>query len=67
MKKLIVALIVGMAISGTANAATAFWTGQSHMAQSVTGQMVWNCEYMYAGNKFWRAFVGTCPMSVEVY
>jgi hypothetical protein len=66
MKKLIIILIIGMA-SSTANAATAFWTGQSHMAQSVTGQTVWNCEYMYAGNRFWRAFAGTCPMSVEVY
>lgn len=67
MKKLIFALIVGMSISGTASAATAFWTGRMEQVQSVTYQMVWNCEYMYAGNRFWRAFSGSCPSSVEVY
>jgi hypothetical protein len=67
MKKLLLALVVGMAITGTASAATAFWTGQVRYGQSVTGSYVANCEYMYAGNRFWRAFVGNCPSSVEVY
>lgn len=67
MKKLILALVVGMAISGTASAATAFWTGRMEQAQSVTGNTVMNCEYMYAGNTFWRAFAGYCANSVEVY
>lgn len=67
MKKLVFALIVGMAISGTASAATAFWTGKMQQVQSVTGQTVMNCEYMYAGNYFWRAFAGYCANSVEVY
>jgi len=67
MKKFIIALIIGLTISGTANAATAYWTGQMKMVQSVTGNTVWNCQYQYAGNYFWRAFGGTCPMSVDVY
>lgn len=67
MKKFIVMLVVGLVISGNANAATAFWTGQVSYGQSVTGAYVANCEYMYAGNRFWRAFAGYCPSSVEVY
>lgn len=67
MKKLILSLVIGMTFSGSAFAATAFWTGQVRYGQSVTGAYVANCEYMYAGNKFWRAFVGSCPLSVEVY
>jgi hypothetical protein len=67
MKKLIIALIVGLTISGTANAATAYWTGRMEQTRSVTGQVVVNCEYMYAGNTFWRAFQGYCANSVEVY
>lgn len=65
MKKLI-ALIVGLTISSTAYAATAYWTGQVQYGQSVTGQYVANCQYMYAGNYFWQAFVGSCPTSIEV-
>lgn len=69
MKKLfiITTLIAGIAVSSTAFAATAFWTGRQEQARSVTGQIVWNCEYRYAGNTFWRAFAGFCPSSVEVY
>ena len=67
MKKIITTLIIGLTLSGTAQAATAFWTGRMEQAQSVTGQYVWNCQYMYAGNTFWRAFAGSCPSSVEVY
>jgi hypothetical protein len=67
MKKLIVALTLGLIMSSNVYAATAFWTGQVKYGQSVTGQYVANCQYMYAGNYFWRAFVGSCPSSVEVY
>jgi len=67
MKKLIIALIIGLTVSGTAYAATAFWTGQVRYGQSVTGAYVANCQYQYAGNYFWRAFVGSCPSSIEVY
>lgn len=66
MKKIIIALIVGMTISGTASAATAYWTGKSALIQSVTGQMVLNCEYMYAGRYFWSAHLFTCPRSIEI-
>ena len=67
MKKIILALIIGVTISSSAYAATAFWTGQVEYVQSVTGQPVANCKYQYAGNYFWRAFQGFCPSSVEVY
>lgn len=60
-------LVIALTISGNAFAATAFWTGQVRYGQSVTGQYVANCQYMYATNYFWRAFVGSCPMSIEVY
>lgn len=53
-------------VSTQALAATAYWTGESRMVQSVTGQVVWNCKYQYAGQVFWRAFANTCPSSVEV-
>jgi hypothetical protein len=66
MKKIIIALIIGLIISGTANAATAFWTGQMRPGQSVTGAYVFNCQYQYAGNFFWRAYSGSCPYSIEV-
>jgi hypothetical protein len=65
MKKLF--LIGLLAVSFNVQAATAMWTGQMIMAQSVTYQTVWNCQYQYAGNYFWRAFRGTCPSSIEVY
>ncbi len=67
MKKLIIILVVGLTISGNASAATAFWTGQMRTGQSVTGAFVYNCQYQYAGNYFWRAFSSYCPSSVEVY
>jgi len=65
--KTIIALIFGLVVSTNAIAATAYWTGQVRYGQSVTGQYVANCQYMYAGNYFWQAFVGSCPSSIEVY
>jgi hypothetical protein len=53
-------------VSTQALAATAYWTGEMKMVQSVTGSMVWNCKYQYAGQFFWRAFANSCPSSVEV-
>ena len=67
MKKIIAAFIITLALSNTAHAATAFFTGQSNMEQSVTGRYVYNCQYQYAGHYFWRAFTSYCPTSVEVY
>jgi hypothetical protein len=64
MSKLVGAALVAIAFS--AHAATAFFTGQMNMVQSVTGQMVWNCQYQYAGHTFWRAYAGNCPSQVEV-
>ena len=53
-------------LASAASAATAYWTGEMNMVQSVTGQMVWNCKYQYAGRYFWQAFAGSCPSSIEV-
>jgi hypothetical protein len=46
--------------------ATAHWTGKQQQVQTVTYQYGWNCEYTYAGQTFWRTFVGSCPSSVQV-
>ena len=50
----------------SAATATAYWTGKQVQVQTVTYQSGWNCEYTYAGNTFWRTFVGNCPTSVGV-
>lgn len=65
MRKLIAAVL--LLASGAALAATATWTGNVQLVQSVTGAPAWNCEYSYAGRTFWRAFSSHCPPSVEVY
>jgi ribosome biogenesis protein Tsr3 len=62
----IIVLLFSLA-SGSAFAATAYFTGRMEQAQSVTYQIVWNCEYNYLGQTFWRAFRSSCPSSVEVY
>lgn len=67
MKKLFFALVFGLVISNPANAAIANWTGQSRMAYSITGVVVFNCQYYYAGKYFWRAFKLKCPSYIEVY
>ncbi|HEY8880386.1 MAG TPA: hypothetical protein VIN03_22645 [Roseateles sp.] len=50
----------------TSTGVSAFWTGKSQPAQSVTGTYGTNCEYNYAGRTFWRMFTGFCPSSVQV-
>jgi hypothetical protein len=67
MKKLIAILIFSLTLCGNAQAATAFFTGQMNMGQSVTGRMVYNCQYQYAGHLFWRSFATYCPQSIEIY
>lgn len=47
-------------------AATAVWTGRMEIVQSVTGQAVFNCQYQYAGQFFWRQFASSCPATIEV-
>lgn len=64
MRRLI--LLLAVAFSTSALAATAFFTGEMHMVRSVTGAMVWNCKYQYAGQYFWRAYQGNCPSSIEI-
>ena len=59
-------LVALLAWSAPSTAATAFWTGQVRVEQSVTYQTVMNCEYNYAGQTFWLAFKDYCPASVEV-
>lgn len=47
-------------------AVTAYWTGRQVQVQTVTYQVGWSCEYRYAGQTFWRTFVGACPPNVQV-
>lgn len=63
MKYALLALIFA---SANAYAAQAFFTGQMHMVRTVTNQMAWECQYNYAGQTFWRTFMGSCPPTVEV-
>jgi hypothetical protein len=44
----------------------AFWTGRSNVGQSVTGQGGFNCEYEYAGRKFWRFQIGGCASPIAI-
>lgn len=64
MKKLVVILAAVAAFN--AYAAMAFFTGRQEMVQTVTGRMVWKCQYNYNGQLFWRLFEGVCPASVDV-
>lgn len=57
---------VARAPAVAAAVATAYWTGKQTQVQTVTYQFGWSCEYSYAGQTFWRTFVGTCPTSVQV-
>lgn len=43
----------------------ATWTGKSHPGNSITGLTGVNCEYQYAGRRFWRMFQAICPPSVD--
>ena len=60
--RILAAIIATLAISSTAYAATAFWTGRQHLGP--TGALF--CEYRYAGTTFWQMANLTCPVSVEV-
>ena len=65
--KIRIAIASGLlVVASAAHAATAYWTGKSEPAQSVTGAAGWNCEYSYAGQTFWRMFTGFCPSSIEI-
>lgn len=63
MKYAMLALIFA---ASTAYAAQAYFTGNMHQVTTVTQQIGWECEYLYAGQKFWRTFVGLCPTVIEV-
>lgn len=65
MKTAIILFAALLAVS-TAYAATANWTGKQEMVTTVTYQQAWRCEYIYAGQTFWRVFKISCPSSVEV-
>lgn len=64
MKAILFGLLFSFCIH--AMAATAYFTGRQEMVQTVTNQMGWKCQYQYAGNYFWRTFLGQCPASIEV-
>jgi hypothetical protein len=66
MKRTFLALLAGLVIAPSAYAAAAYWTGKQEMVQSVTGQMVWRCEYNYNGQMVYFLFKTSCPSSVEV-
>jgi hypothetical protein len=63
MKKL---LLVSVLAAMPAYGATAHFTGRMEQVQTVTYQIAWNCEYRYLGQTFWRAFIGSCPSSIEI-
>jgi len=65
MKK-VISIVALLSVFNPAFAATAYFTGNSRIVQTVTYQSGWACEYSYAGQKFWQTFVGSCPSSVEV-
>lgn len=44
----------------------AFFTGQSQQVRSVTGRMVWECQYRFNGQVFVRLFETFCPASTGV-
>jgi hypothetical protein len=62
----IAVLVAGLLVSSYALAATAYWTGRQEQVVTVTQQIAWNCEYDYAGQRFWRVFQTACPSSIEV-
>lgn len=69
MKKIIIALIFGLSISGTAIAygQYAFWTGRAERATTMNYQSVLNCEYRISdGRTFWRAFEYSCPSQISI-
>lgn len=64
IKKIILA---SMFFSSTALADyTAYWTGRSEQVKTVTYQIGRSCEYRIGTNVFWRAFIGNCPVSVQI-
>ncbi len=65
MKK--ICLACALAIPAIAFAVTAYWTGNMKYVTTVTYQQAVSCEYNYAGQTFWKTFVGgTCPAQVNV-
>lgn len=65
MKKLILALFL---VSMSAQAATAYHTGQVRYVTTVTYKSGVSCQYRYLSSTFWRTFAASyCPSSVTVY
>jgi hypothetical protein len=64
--KPVIALVVLLACSTQATAASAFFTGRQEQVQTVTYRWVWRCQYNYNGQLFWRLFETSCPYSVQV-
>lgn len=60
------AILALLVASTSAFAVTAFWTGRQEQVQTVTYQWGWNCEYDYAGQKFWVVFDSFCQSTVNV-
>jgi hypothetical protein len=66
MKKILIAL--AFCVAGTqAIAATAYWTGEQQMVQTVTFQTAWRCTYNYNGQYIYQLHQGSCPQSIQVF
>jgi len=64
--------LIGFTLAATfagvtiAQARYATWTGGREQVQLVGGGVGYNCEYMYGGQRFWRAFRDGCPQSIPI-
>lgn len=66
MKKIFAALFLLASLS-TAQAATAYFTGEQVQVQTVTYQMAWRCTYQYNGQHIYQIFMMSCPSSIQVF
>jgi len=68
LKTFAILSILALAGVASADAVTAFWTGNAHYGvTTVSYQIGVECEYNANGNLFWETFIGgSCPANVEV-
>ena len=65
MRKFVLAAAL-LAVTGSAFAGQAIWTGKQEQVRTVTYKMVWRCEYRYNGQTLYFLFESGCPSTVEV-
>jgi hypothetical protein len=44
----------------------ATWNGQSRQVETVTGAIMWECAYFYAGRDFLLLFDSVCPSTARI-